>query len=114
MPQIRNSRFTLALMAFITAFVAVPATGFAQNAGDDPSSAQYDPPIPAPASGGGAGSGSGSGSGAGSGSESGLDSPIGALPFTGQDLLILLAVAAFLVATGYGLRKLSTPRGPEA
>lgn len=105
MPKLRNSRLALLFaVALVGAFALIPASAsLAQS--DSPSDAQYEPPIPQ--------SGSGSGSGNGS-NANGLDTPIGSLPFTGEDLLILLAVAGLLVGTGYGLRKLSTPRGPEA
>ncbi len=103
----KNIRLAILLTAMAGLLVA-PGTGLAQ---DDPSAAQYDPAIPEAATGGGGG-GSGSGSGTGSNSGSGLDSPIGSLPFTGMDLLILLAVACLLVGTGMALRKLSNPRNP--
>jgi hypothetical protein len=94
------------ILAIIAAFVAVPTSvSFAQDATDDPSAAQYQPPIPTD---GQTASGTASGTDAG-----GLDAPLGSLPFTGMDLLILLAVAGLLVGTGFALRKLSSPRGPE-
>lgn len=37
---------------------------------------------------------------------------IGALPFTGLDLLILAGIALVLTGTGFALRRLSTPSGP--
>jgi|SRR5687767_14704313 len=96
----RHSRLGLFLVVtIVAAFCAVPA--FAQDAGD-PSSAQYDPPIPD----------SGTASGSAAGDPGGLESNIGSLPFTGLDLLIVGGVAFVLTGTGFALRRLSTPRGP--
>ena len=89
------------IVAMLAAFAAVPA--FAQDT-DDPTSAQYDPPIPESTTAGSAASGGGD--------PSGLDSNIGSLPFTGMDLLIVGGVALVLTGTGFALRRLSTPRGP--
>lgn len=69
----------------------------AQDSNSDPSSAQYQPPIPDASSGSG---------------QSGLNSNIGSLPFTGMDLLIVAGVAFVLTGTGFALRRLSTPRPP--
>lgn len=109
MRTMRTNRLGLVfILAIIAAFVAVPTSvSFAQDAIDDPASSQYDAPIPTP-NGDTAGE---SGSGA-EADASGLDAPLGSLPFTGMDLLILLAVAGLLVGTGFALRKLSSPRGP--
>lgn len=97
----RNSwrtRFGLLLIASLlaVAFASVP-TALAQDSISDPSSAQYDPPIPP-----GEGTGGASASG-------GLDSNIGSLPFTGLDLLIVVGVALVLAGTGFALRRLSAP-----
>jgi hypothetical protein len=103
MRNIRRSRLGLFLVvALVAAFAAVPAA----MAQDDPSSAQYNPPIPD--TGGGT-----AGSSASGGGGSGLDSNIGSLPFTGMDLLIVAGVAFVLTGTGFALRRLSTPRGPS-
>ena len=75
----------------------------AQDAIDDPSSAQYDTPIPD--------SGTAGASASGGGGDAG-DGNIGSLPFTGMDLIILAGVALVLTGTGFALRRLSTPRGP--
>jgi hypothetical protein len=85
------------------AFAGVP-TAIAQDSIDDPSSAQYDPPIPE-----GEGTAGGAASGGSGGSGSGLDSNIGSLPFTGMDLLIVVGVALLLAGTGFALRRLSSP-----
>lgn len=100
MRKLRNSRFGLLLvLAALAAFVAVPGIAMAQGS-NDPSSAQYNPPIPE------------NGEGETGGSSGGLDSQIGSLPFTGMDLIILAGVALVLTGTGFALRRLSTPRGP--
>jgi hypothetical protein len=102
MRNIRRSRLGLFLVvALVAAFTAVPAA----MAQDDPSAAQYDPPIPDSGTAGSSASGAGGGSG--------LDSNIGSLPFTGMDLLIVGGVAFVLTGTGFALRRLSTPRGPS-
>jgi hypothetical protein len=98
----RRSRLSMMLIiAAVAAFTVVP-TALAQ----DPSAAQYNPPIPDP--GGTAGT-----SASGSSGGSGLNSNIGSLPFTGMDLLIVAGVAFVLTGTGFALRRLSTPRGPS-
>lgn len=95
-------------VALVAAFAAVPAA-YGQG---DPLGAQYptdgegtsgvsaqggDPPAPpAPAV----------------AEETGLNNNIGSLPFTGIDLLIVAGVALVLTGTGFGLRRLSSPRGP--
>jgi hypothetical protein len=100
--NIRSSRLGLFLsIALVAAFTVVPVA-VAQDS-SDPSSAQYDPPIPESAV---AGSSASGGSG---GDPSGLNSNIGSLPFTGMDLLIVAGVAFVLAGTGFALRRLSTP-----
>jgi hypothetical protein len=94
----------LLLIGIVAAFVAMPGAAIAQ---DDPSSAQYNPPIPQSGVAGGAEGGSSGDSG------SGLNSSIGSLPFTGMDLIIVAGVAFLLTGTGFALRRLSTPRGPR-
>jgi hypothetical protein len=81
------------VVALLAAFAVAPAA-MAQDPNSDPSSAQYQPPIPD------------------AGSGSGLNSNIGSLPFTGMDLLIVAGVAFVLTGTGFALRRLSTPRPP--
>lgn len=100
----RGIALVLAIAAvFVIGMTAAPAV-LAQKA-DDPGSAQYTPPIPQ--------EGTGSSSASGDSDPSGLDSPIGSLPFTGLDLLIILAVAVLLTGTGLALRRLSAPPGPR-
>jgi hypothetical protein len=108
MRNTRRSRISLLLMASImaVAFAGVP-TALAQDSIDDPSQAQYEPPIPE-----GEGTAGSSASG-GSGGGSGLDSNIGSLPFTGMDLLIVVGVALLLAGTGFALRRLSAPPGRQ-
>jgi hypothetical protein len=100
-----RSRTTLLFVAaFLVGAMAGAPAALAQ-ATDDPSSAQYDPPIPE-------GQGT-AGSAASGNSGNGLDSNIGSLPFTGMDLLIVLGVALVLTGTGFALRRLSMPPGPR-
>lgn len=94
----------LAVSVVAVAFAGVPAA-LAQDSTDDPSSAQYDAPIPD-----GQGTAGASASGA---SGTGLDSNIGSLPFTGLDLLIVVGVALLLAGTGFALRRLSAPPGRQ-
>ena len=104
MRKTRRSRLSLLLIvAVVSAFAVVPIAA-AQDSSSDPSSAQYDAPIPD------AGTASASAS---SSDDSGLNSNIGSLPFTGMDLLIVAGVAFVLTGTGFALRRLSTPRGPS-
>jgi hypothetical protein len=100
-----RSRISLLLIAALAvmSLAGVP-TALAQDSSDDPSSAQYDPPIP---------DGEGTAGASASGGSSGLDSNIGSLPFTGMDLLIVAGVALVLTGTGFALRRLSTPPGPR-
>jgi hypothetical protein len=106
MRNIWRSRISLLLVAaFLVGGLAGAPAALAQ-ATDDPSSAQYDPPVSSDE--GTAGSAASGGSG------SGLDSNIGSLPFTGMDLLIVLGVALLLTGTGFALRRLSMPPGPRA
>ena len=90
----------------VALFAALPAAGaVAQGAGDDPSSAQYDPPIPDEEA------GTASDSDSGGGESSGLEANLGFLPFTGLDLLIIAGVALVLAGTGFALRR-ATRHGP--
>lgn len=101
-----RSRITLLFVAaFLVGAMAGAPAALAQ-ATDDPSSAQYDPPISDEGTAGSAASGGSA--------NSGLDSNIGSLPFTGMDLLIVLGVALLLTGTGFALRRLSMPPGPRA
>jgi hypothetical protein len=98
-----RSRISLLLIASFVAvaFAGVP-TAIAQDSIDDPSSAQYEPPIPE-------GEGTAGSAASGGSDPSGLDSNIGSLPFTGMDLLIVFGVALLLAGTGFALRRLSSP-----
>jgi hypothetical protein len=107
MRKLRRSRFGLLIVSAIAAaFLAVPGASLAQDPLSNPSSAQYEAPIPGSGTAGATGSGGSSGSGGG-----GLSSNIGSLPFTGMDLIIVAGVAFVLTGTGFALRRLSTPRG---
>lgn len=106
MRKLTRSRFGLVLLVVaIAALTAVPAAS-AQDPINDPTSAQYDAPIPSSGTAGASEAGGSSGGG-------GLDSNIGSLPFTGMDLIIVAGVAFLLTGTGFALRRLSTPRGPR-
>jgi hypothetical protein len=103
-------RKSVLVLGIVAAFLAVPAAALAQG---DPTSAQYNPPIPEQeTAGGAAGGGAGGAVGEASGGGGGLNSSIGSLPFTGMDLIIVAGVAFVLTGTGFALRRLSTPRGP--
>lgn len=99
-----NIRKIILVLGIAAAVFAVPGAALAQN---DPTSAQYNPPIPESGVAGGAAGGGESGGGGG------LNSNIGSLPFTGMDLIIVAGVAFVLTGTGFALRRLSTPRGPR-
>jgi hypothetical protein len=109
MRKLRRSRFGLLIVgAIAVAILAVPGVALGQDPLSNPSSAQYDAPIPGGGTAGATGSGGSSGGGGG-----GLSSNIGSLPFTGMDLIIVAGVAFVLTGTGFALRRLSTPRGPR-
>jgi hypothetical protein len=95
-----RKRITWLVIAALTvmALSGVPAAS-AQSSADDPSAAQYDPPIPDEDT--------------ASSSASGLDGNIGSLPFTGMDVLIIAGVALVLTGTGFALRRLSAPPEPR-
>ena len=100
-----NIRKFIVVLGIVAAVLVVPGAALAQN---DPTSAQYNPPIPDSGVAGGAAGGAGGGDSGG-----GLNSNIGSLPFTGMDLIIVAGVAFVLTGTGFALRRLSTPRGPR-
>lgn len=102
----RNGFGLFLVVAIVAAFAVAPVAALAQDSGSDPSAAQYNPPIPESDVGGAS-------AGGGGGGESGLDSNIGSLPFTGMDLIIVAGVAFVLTGTGFALRRLSMPRGPR-
>ncbi len=106
----KHTRSRLGLLAVVAAglaLLAVPAIAAAQDSLSNPSSAQYDAPIPESGTAGASASGTSSGGGGG------LDSNIGSLPFTGLDLIVVVGVAFVLTGTGFALRRLSTPRDPR-
>lgn len=102
---------SLVLALAVGMFTVLPASAVAQGANSDPTAAVYGDDDGESASFESAGS-SGSGS-TGSSESSGLSSPIGSLPFTGMDLIILAGVAFVLTGTGFALRRASMPRGPH-
>jgi len=96
------------LVAATLSFGAMPALASAQESGSGPTSDQYEPSTIIFENNTGSGSGSGTGSGTttttGTGTGSGgggLNESVGALPFTGFDVIAMLAVA--LAVTGLGL-----------
>ena len=90
------------LIALVVAMPLAAVPALAQDSSADPSAAQYDPPIPD----------SGAAESESSEGESGLESEIGFLPFTGLDLLVIAGVAIVLTGIGFALRRLSDPSGP--
>lgn len=116
MSKFKSSRFGLLLLVgAVAAFAVLPALALAQNPINDPSAAQYNPPVLGEVEGG---SGSGGANDAAadppaaSGQPTGLNANVGSLPFTGVDLIILAGVALVLTGTGFALRRVSAPRGP--
>ena len=104
--KLTRSRLGLLIgLVAVSALLALPAAAFAQDALSNPSTAQYDAPIPSSGTAGASASGTSSGGG--------LDSNIGSLPFTGLDLIVVAGVAFVLTGTGFALRRLSTPRDPR-
>ena len=102
---------SLVLALAVGIITVLPASAVAQGANSDPTAAVYGDDDGESASFESAGS---SGSGGTAGSESsGLSSPIGSLPFTGMDLIILAGVAFVLTGTGFALRRASMPRGTQ-
>jgi hypothetical protein len=106
--KLRRSLLGPALVAAMAAFLLAAPVALAQDPLNDPSSAQYDAPIPEGQTAGAAAGGGDSGD-----SGDGLGSNIGSLPFTGMDLIIVAGVAFILTGTGFALRRLSTPRGRQ-
>jgi hypothetical protein len=92
------SRIGELLAAAVLGAVAVGAPAALAQSTDDPSSAQYQAGIPDQGT-----------AGATASSNDGLQSNIGALPFTGLDLLIVAGVALVLTGSGFALRRLSQP-----
>ena len=85
-----KKRFAGLLIVVLCASLAAPTLAAAQQT--DPTSDQYDPTVTqGPAAGGGGGPTA----------DSGLDGTVGPLPFTGFDVIAMVAVA--LAVTGLGL-----------
>lgn len=97
-------RMVLATAAVLAAF-AFPAQAFASEScaavGSDPTESQYCPPTEVTTLGGASGSAARSASASGS------------LPFTGFDVVSLLAIAAALTGTGLVVRRLSSRGGEQ-
>jgi hypothetical protein len=120
---LKRSQFGLILVVAIVAVFTVVPAALAQDPLSDPSSAQYDAPIPqggvagSTAGGGAGGAGGGASEPAGTGAVAnnpgggGLNSNLGSLPFTGVDLIIVFGVALALTGTGIALRRLSSSPG---
>ncbi len=118
--------FGLILVVALVAAFAAPAAMATNDTVTDPSTDVYPQPTPDPlgtettGTSGTAGTGA-EGGGGSPGSpavaaeeDTGLNSSIGSLPFTGLDLLILGGVALVLTGTGLALRRLSSSGGPTA
>ena len=101
---------SLVLALAVGAIAVMPSAASAQGATNDPTAAVYGDDDGESAS----FQSSGGSGGTGSSDSSGLSSPIGSLPFTGMDLIILAGVALVLTGTGFALRRASMPRGPHA
>jgi hypothetical protein len=124
-PKLRRSSPALLLVAVLVAsFSVVPAAALAQDPLSDPSSAQYNAPIPgggvAGTTGGGVAgepaagvSGQPPAAGEATPPGRGSSSNLGSLPVTGMDLIIVAGVALLLTGTGFALRRLSMPREPR-
>jgi hypothetical protein len=100
----------LAVLAVTAAVVVAPATALAQDALSNPSAAQYEPKSQVQ----GTTTNGSNGPVAANTPNTGLNSSVGSLPFTGLDVIVLAVVAAALIGTGLALRKLSSPKAPGA
>lgn len=105
------------LPALIVAIVALVLGSAIPALAQDPTSAQYDTPVTqvAPETGGGGGDAGGSAGesdsgGAAAEDASGLQQSVGGLPFTGLDVVALLAVALALASFGFALRRMTASR----
>lgn len=137
--DIKRALYAVMAAAALVVVLAVPykaqAASNCSSKGSDPTAAQYCPPTEPKeeshkectegTSGNSANSGnSGTNSGSGSGSENcstSTSSPTppapaaasaggGSLPFTGNDVPVLLAIAAAFIAAGVALQRLSRPK----
>jgi hypothetical protein len=105
----RPRLIALALVAALTAWLALPAAGLAQDARDDPADAQYgdantriNENIDTPGGGGGGG-------GAGGAPAAGNGRVGGSLPFSGLDLIGLAALSVSMISGGLLIRRLLAP-----
>ncbi len=96
------------LTVAVTAAFALPAQALASNdcSSSDPTDSQYCVPTKV--------IGSGGGSGEPSGSVSVKSASSSSLPFTGLDVISLLAIAAALTGTGLVLRRLTVGGGERS
>ncbi len=104
----------LALLAVITAVAVAPATALAQDALSNPTASQYEPQSQVQGTSTNGSNDGSNGPVAANTSNSGLNSNVGSLPFTGLDVIVLAIVAAGLIGTGFALRRLSSPKAPGA
>jgi hypothetical protein len=98
----RSSRSIFALLVTVAALSLVGPTSLAQA--DDPTNGQYDNDVQKVAAGLGSG-------GDGNAPAAGLQKKVvNGLPFTGLDVVAMLAVAVALTSMGLALRKLTAER----
>jgi hypothetical protein len=102
---------SLVLIAVVGALFVGPASALAQDALSNPSAAQYEPQSQVQGT-TTTGSNNAVAATPSSGSNGGGGST-GTLPFTGLDVVVLLAVALALIGTGVALKRLSTPKAPR-
>jgi hypothetical protein len=108
--QIRNSK---TLRVFLAALMAVALLGFAAGPAmaqtDDPTDAQYNPPVDIIDEGVGGVAGSTDQGAVGGVTDSGTGTGTGAgsLPFTGLDLALAGGAGVLLLGLGFGLRRAS-------
>lgn len=106
--QIRNSK---TLRVFLAALTTVALMGFAAGPAmaqtDDPTDAQYNPPVDIVDEGVGGVAGSTDQGAVGGVTDSGTGTGTGAgsLPFTGLDVALASVVAALLIGTGLLMRR---------
>jgi hypothetical protein len=104
----------LALLGVIAAVAIAPATALAQDALSNPTAAQYQPKSQVQGTSTNGSNDGANGPAAANTSNSGLNSNVGSLPFTGLDVIVLAIVAAALIGTGVAIRRLSSPKAPGA
>jgi hypothetical protein len=93
------------VVAALVVAMALPAQAFA----GDPTQTQYSSPTQQAVGGAGGAGGGGGVSGGGSAGTAAVtpSNSSGSLPFTGLDVIALLAVAGALTGTGFALRRLT-------